>query len=86
MNRAENYKQLQEKTAKRTELLKELQTREEHSDFKYLIKKLPIQKLEERMAALIDIEKNIVLMVDKINRVNSYLNITGKNNLTLCQL
>lgn len=86
MHRQENYKQLQEKTERRAQLLKELQTVEEQKDFKYILKKLPTEKFAPRLTVLIDYQKNTVHMVDKITRVNSHINLTGKNNLTICQL
>ena len=86
MHRQEKYKQLQEKTKQRTQLLKELQTVEEQKDFKYILKKLPAKKFTPPQAVLIDYKKNTVYMVDKITRVNSHINLTGKNNLSICQL
>jgi len=86
MHRQEKYKQLQKKTEQRTQLLKELQTVEDQKDFKYILKKLPTEKFAPQQAVLIDCKKNTVHMVDKITTVNSHINLTGKNNLTLCQL
>jgi hypothetical protein len=86
MHTQEKYRLLQKKTEQRTQLLKELQTVEEQKDFKYILKKLPTEKFGPRLAVLVDYQKNTVHMVDKITRINSHINLTGKNNLTICQL
>lgn len=86
MHTQEKYRLIQEKTEQKTQLLKELQTVEEQKDFKYILRKLPTEKFAPPQAVLIDCKKNNVYMVDKITRINSHINLTGKNNLTICQL